>query len=91
MIYKRTEQVEWRKFENESLLLNVSTGTYFRINEVGSLIWENLDGKRTDADLVQIVIKRFDVTETDARRDFVTFINQLLKDNLVTKVDPDEP
>lgn len=87
MIYKRTEQVEWRKFENESLLLNVATGTYFRINEVGSLIWENLDGKNPAEELIHLVVKHFDVTEAVARQDYQKFIDQLIADNLISVVE----
>jgi len=87
MIYKRTEQVEWRKFENESLLLNVATGTYFRINEVGSLIWENLDGKKPAEELINLVVKHFDVTEAVARQDYQKFIDQLVADNLISVVE----
>ncbi|MFH1213219.1 MAG: PqqD family protein [Candidatus Neomarinimicrobiota bacterium] len=83
MIYKRTEQVEWRKFENESLLLNVQTGTYFRINEVGSFIWENLDGKKTAENLINSIVRRFDVSEATARQDYQKFTEQLLQDKLI--------
>ena len=86
MIYKRTEQVEWRKFENESLLLNVQTGTYFRINEVGSFIWETLDGKKTAENLINSMVKQFDVTEETARLDYQNFTAQLLQDKLVISV-----
>ena len=86
MIYRRTEQIEWRKFENESLLLNVQTGTYFRINEVGSFIWETLDGKKTAENLINSMVKQFDVSEETARQDYQNFTAQLLQDKLIFSV-----
>lgn len=87
MVYKQAEQVEWRKFENESLLLNVDTGVYFRINEVASLIWENLDGQRTAEEIIQVIVKHFDVSETVALQDYQKFIKQLLENNLIKVVE----
>lgn len=86
MIYKRVEPVEWRRFENESLLLNLQTGKYFRINEVGSLIWEILDGKNSAEDIIQTIVRHFDINEETARQDYLKFIEQLLNDDLIIAV-----
>jgi acyl CoA:acetate/3-ketoacid CoA transferase beta subunit len=87
MSYKRIEQVEWRRFENECLLLNVTNGTYFRINEVASLIWENLDGKTTAEDIIAKITAQFDINESVARQDYRKFITQLLNDHLIIEME----
>jgi len=91
MLYKRMEFIEWRRFENESLLLNLQTGKYFRINEVGSLIWEKLDGANEAEDIIKIIVKHFAVSEATARQDYNKFTEQLLNDNLISMSDPGQP
>ncbi len=49
----------------------------FTVNELGALVWEELDGTRAlDAILVRIV-ERFDVTPAEAERDLLEFVAQL--------------
>lgn len=45
--YKYSDNVEWKQFDDESHLINIETGFYFRLNEVGNFIWPLLDGKQS--------------------------------------------
>jgi len=51
----------------------------FTLNEVGSFIWEKIDGKNTEENIVTEVADEFDVDIQTARNDVSIFISKLQK------------
>lgn len=85
MKYRPCEQVDWKPFDAESVLLNLATGYYFRLNQVGSYIWSLLDGQHHLGEIIDRVVTRFRVSQRQARRDVQSFIGQLLAEKLIRK------
>lgn len=85
MKYQPCTNVDWKKFERESILLDLSSGYYFRLNDVGTYIWSLLDGKHTLAEIIEEVVRRFDVSQRQAKKDLDSFIQYLLAENLIEK------
>jgi len=83
--YRQSNSVDWKKFEQESVLLDLSSGYYFRLNAVGTYIWSLLDGKHNLAEIVEEVVKRFEVSQRQAKKDISSFIQYLLDENLIEK------
>jgi len=81
--HKRADEIEWKMFDDESLLLNVKTGFYFRLNAVGSYIWSNLDGSRNDDEIIRMIADTFDTTSEQARTDYRAFIAELSEEKLI--------
>ena len=80
--------VVWRDVDGEIVLLNVVTGQYFGLDEVGSRVWLLLqqDGEAgTPIDTLQTrVITEFDVDGPTAHADLTALVRQLLEQQLVT-------
>jgi hypothetical protein len=49
----------------------------FNLNRVAAFVWERLDGKRTVADLVAVVVERFDVDRERAQADTLELLETL--------------
>ena len=49
----------------------------FNLNRVAAFVWENLDGKRTAADLVEAVVQRFEVDRERAEADTLELLETL--------------
>jgi hypothetical protein len=47
------------------------------LNPVASKIYSLLDGKHSRAEIIQVVVGEFDVTEDQAARDFDAFLGEL--------------
>lgn len=60
----------------------------FTVNEVGSVIWGDLDGSRALDAILANVLERFDVPAEDAARDLVAFVEQLEGAGLVERRGP---
>lgn len=53
------------------------------LNETGSILWEQLEEKRTIADLLTIMTERFDVSEEEAEADILEFLKYLEEHKLI--------
>lgn len=80
--------VVWRDVDGEIVLLNVVTGQYFGLDEIGSRVWGILqqggEAGRTIAQLVEQVVAEFDVDEPTALADLTSLFRQLVDQQLVT-------
>lgn len=57
----------------------------FSVNEVGAVIWEELDGSRPLDAILGVVLGRFDAPAEDAARDLLAFVEQLEGAGLVER------
>lgn len=82
--------VVWRDVDGEVVLLNVVTGQYFGLDDVGSAVWAFLvqdgqDGQAgaTLAELTERVLAAFDVDAPTATADLAALGTQLVDQQLV--------
>ena len=79
--------VVWRDVDGEVVLLNVVTGQYFGLDDVGSAVWAFLvqDGQdgATLAELTERVLAVFDVDAPTASADLEALVTQLVDQQLV--------
>ena len=75
-----------RVLDGEAVLLELGSGTYFGLNEVGTEVWELIAEGRTVAAIRDALLERFDVDEPTLRRDLDALIKELLSRNLIELV-----
>jgi len=74
---KRTDQVYWQFSDDVIVLKDAETGWFYRLNDVGTLIWELVDGTHTIDDIVREVLNEYDVTPEQAHADVMEFLENL--------------
>jgi hypothetical protein len=79
----RAKEVSYRDVGGETVLLNLSTGVYYGLNEVGAFIWQRLDGKHTLDDLVRSVCSAYAVDRERALADVRRLVEELLNAGLI--------
>lgn len=85
MKYKRHPDVAWRMIEDEALVVDARNGKITPLNPVAAFIWNQLDGSK-ELDLVQqSVIESFEVDLKQAEKDLNEFVQQLIKEELITE------
>ena len=83
----RNVKVTWHNLEDECILLNLSTGDYFTLNNVGRFIWELLEEKTQITDICRAIIDKYDIDEDTARRDTLEIVRELIGEGLVEQAD----
>jgi coenzyme PQQ synthesis protein D (PqqD) len=82
-ILRPSPDVQGTSMEGETVLLDLSTGRYYTLNRLGSVIWEYCTGHNTISDIQAVLYDRFEVSPDRARDDLVALINQLVKEGLL--------
>jgi hypothetical protein len=83
IILRTSPDVQGTSMEGETVLLDLSTGRYYTLNQLGSVIWEHCTGHRTISDIHAVLCDRFDVAPERALDDLVALANHLVLEGLL--------
>lgn len=76
--------VVWRLVEGEVVLLNIATGQYYSLDEVGSRVWSLLPSTGSSLEgLRNALLEEFDADPSDIDRDLQDLFGRLLAADLV--------
>ena len=70
-------QVAARIIDGEAVIVLPQSGQVNVLNEVGSRIWELIDGTRSVSEITEIIVTEYDVTAEQAELDVNEFIQEL--------------
>ncbi|MDA8077445.1 MAG: PqqD family peptide modification chaperone [Nitrospiraceae bacterium] len=84
----RSDQVVFRKIENEYILVpllstSADVESIYNLNEIGAVIWEQIDGKKSLRRIIEGLVAEYEVEQTDAERDVLDFIRELVDSQLI--------
>ena len=68
---------------SEHVLLNLTDGTYYGLDEVGGEIWKRLQAPTTIAEICRALVDLFDVEPMRCRQDVETLLADLLAHGLI--------
>ena len=90
-IYRHHDSMVSRRIEDEVILVPIRQNvadleSIYTLSEVGAYIWEQIDGRRTTAEILPLIVEGFEVTEEEAQKDLKEFIEQLSSIGAITRV-----
>ena len=90
-IYRQDDSVVSRRIEGEVILVPIRQNvadleSIYTLSEVGAHIWEQIDGRRTTAEILALTVGQFEVSEEEAQKDLKEFIEQLSAIGAITRV-----
>lgn len=75
--------VSCRFIKDFSYIYREDTRELFQLNETGSAIWEQLNGKTTIADIITHCLNEFDGEEAEIANSVLDFVNLLIQEHTV--------
>ncbi len=86
--YTRDENVVDRSIAGETILVPIkdrigNLGSIYTLNEVGSLIWEMIDGHTPLHKIVESVVTTYQVSVDEAQQDTSVFLSMLENAGLI--------
>jgi len=72
-----------QQVEGSSVLLDIDSGEYFTLNEVGGRVWDLCDGTRSVASIADVLSAEYDVDATTALLDADELLQSLAGAGLV--------
>jgi hypothetical protein len=87
--FRKKEEIVHRSIAGEIILVPVKgkladMQRIFTLNPVADFIWNNIDGGQSMGAIRNKVLTHFDVTGEQADRDIMEFIEELIKEELLT-------
>lgn len=83
IVLRQNPDVQGTNMDGETVLLDLSSGRYYTLNRVGSVIWEHCTGHHTISDVQAVLCDHFDVVPERALDDLVTLVNELIQEGLL--------
>jgi hypothetical protein len=74
----------------ESVILNLQSGTYYGLNEVGSSIWQHIQHPTTVLDLCDAITSEFDVDSNTCEVEVLRLVAEMIDAQLVEICDQKE-
>jgi hypothetical protein len=84
MKYKLSDSQVSTTLSGDSVILNHKKGEYFTLNEVGSLVWEQMQsGPKNVEELITAVQTEYEISYDECKSDIESLIKDLTNENLV--------
>jgi len=82
--FRHSPDVVSRRIGDEIVLMDLESGTYFGLNQVGSRVWELTDaGPQSLSALRDRIVEEFDVADEVAEQDLIKLLGQLASRGLL--------
>jgi methyltransferase-like protein len=81
-VLSHSPSIVTRKTGNEYVLVPVANNiadmnSVYTLNETGAFIWEHIDGQRSVKDLIETLVKEYEIDEKAASEDVFSFISEM--------------
>ncbi|MGE5618857.1 MAG: pyrroloquinoline quinone biosynthesis peptide chaperone PqqD [Sphingomonadaceae bacterium] len=83
VVPSRASDVVWRKMGEETVLLSAKSENYYSLNEVGTRIWELIDGQATAGEIASRIAEEYDAPAEQVEQDVVALLHELREQGLV--------
>jgi hypothetical protein len=83
MTIRVPDTVLFRDLAGEGVLLDLTSGTYFGLDEIGARIWRLLAEHGDVEAVVRTILAEYDVEETRLRQDLLLLIRRLQEKGLI--------
>jgi len=84
--YKITDGVLFQKVDDETVLLEPTTGQYFTLDPVGTFMVEHLKAGDTIEQIIQQIITTYNVSTEEVTQDLEELITKMLAQQLIEKL-----
>ena len=82
-IYLKNKDIAWRAIDGSAYLVDSKGNALHELNEVGTRIWELIDGKKDQDDIVACICDEFDAAKESVKKDLSIFLAEIQKKGLV--------
>jgi len=77
------DDVLFQELQGEAVLLNLKTGVYLGLDQLGTRIWQLLQADGALSKVVEAVLQEYDVTQERFTQDLLSLVGQMEQQGLV--------
>jgi hypothetical protein len=76
-VWQRNPSLAWREIDDETVIISPDESVMHELNDTGSFLWRNIDGRRTAEDLAALLVEQYDVAHETALADTLELLEEL--------------
>ncbi len=76
-------QVMAREVGDETIILDLASGTYFGLDPVGAWIWQLMSEDKTLAEICEVMLEEYEVSREQLERDTLRLAQELVEQGLI--------
>ena len=81
--WQKNPALAWREIDDETVIISPTENVMHELNDTGSFLWKNVDGRRTAAELAALLVAEYEVTPSAALADTEALLQQLISSKLL--------
>lgn len=85
MKIRKDASLLWRQLDDEVIALDMEESVYLRLNQTGTVLWQQLQQPATRQDLVETLLEKYEIDEAQASADVDAFLDSLERSGLLEK------
>ena len=82
-VLTRNPDVAYRIYDGQATVVLPGRSEINVLNEIGSLIWDRIDGERTVGQILEAVLDAYEIDSEQARSDMLDFLSSLQEHGMV--------
>jgi len=83
-VLTKNPEAAYRTYDGQATVVLPGRSEINVLNEIGSLIWERIDGERTVGQILEAVIETYEIDSDRAHTDVLGFLSSLQEHGMVT-------
>ena len=85
LVFKLNEDIAFKEVDGNLVLLNLTSGFYYSLNETATLIYRLLRKNKSRSEILQELCTAYGVSEDTARRDLEDCLESLVREQVLLK------
>lgn len=81
--FEATKEHLYSEIKGEGVILSLKNGKYYGVNPVGASIWQAIQSPATLQEIQTAVTREYDVDQETCRQEVLTFLEQMVNEELV--------
>jgi Coenzyme PQQ synthesis protein D (PqqD) len=81
--WQKNSALAWREIDDETVIISPTENVMHELNDTGSFLWKNIDGRRTASELAALLAAEYEVTPSAALADTEALLQQLISSKLL--------
>jgi len=83
-VLTKSPDAAYRTYDGQATIVLPSRAQVSVLNEIGSAVWERIDGRRTLAEILDGIVDEYDITREQALGDLEQFVSALRDQGMVS-------
>ena len=86
VVWQKNPDLAWREIDDETVIISPHDSVMHELNDTGSFLWKSIDGKKSAAELAELLVENYQVAPDVALSDAQALLEEMSSRKLVVTV-----